>query len=91
MASVLKVTKADFEERHELFLALLDDLEDYNIADVAERSGIAVPTLYTWLAGKVVAPSSRTLFAVAEALGYRLEWRRVRGADRPQRRLYLVK
>lgn len=90
-SSVVKVTKADFFERHELFHALLEELEDYNIQDVADISGVAVPTLYSWLQGRVMAPSSRTLFAVAEAMGYRLEWRRFSKGTSLRRRLYLVK
>lgn len=89
--TVLRVTKADFEERHQLFLILLDELEKYNIAEVAKLACVSEPTLYNWLSGNVIAPSTRTLFAVANALGFELQWRQVRSAAKPKRRLYVVK
>lgn len=69
--------KATEEQRHPLFLEIIEELPEWDIASVAEVSGVHFTTLYSWLRGDTLTPITRTLFAVAEAMGYELRWERV--------------
>lgn len=74
------------ENLHELFLQVLDALSQMpNLAAVAQAAGVADQTPRNWLMGSTMTPNSRTLFAVAEALGFTIYMKRDR-----RRRAYLV-
>ena len=70
------------DQRHEVFLTLIAALARAHLPLVAERAGVSYPTLWKWLYGDVVHPHSRTLFAVADALGFTITLTRRRGAPR---------
>lgn len=72
----------DSDNRHQLFLDILGELGEWNIASIADAAEVAPATLYFWLNGVVSNPSTRTLFAVAEAMGYKLEWKKAGGKPR---------
>lgn len=79
--------EAGREQREELFDEVLRLLPLFVIEDVALVSGVSKPTLYAWMDGRVMCPSTRTLFPVARALGLEITFRRPRGATTAQRRL----
>lgn len=47
-------------------------LQSYNVKSVSDLSGVAVPTIYSWLEGRVHKPRLDTIVKVADALGYEL-------------------
>ena len=79
--------KLDEESRHHLFTEVIEELHKFDVMDVAERAGVHFTTLYNWMRYETMWPSTRTLFAVAGALGFELKWVRKRGTERPQLRI----
>lgn len=68
-------------QRHKLFVEIITRLARLDWAEtkeLARRSEVSPMTLYTWVHGETVSPLTRTLFAVAEELGYRLEWKQLK-------------
>ena len=52
----------------------------YNISDLAEKSGIARPSLHRALAGDPIKPNFTTVYNVLDAMGFQLQVRVRRGA-----------
>ena len=61
------------EQRTAVFMDLIPmiwKLNDAGIRELAKTAGIHWTTLYNWRSAKVTHPSIRTLYTVANALGY---------------------
>lgn len=52
----------------ELFSIVKAELSGYELASVANMSGVSLATLYSWINGKVTCPHWRTLFNVSVAI-----------------------
>ena len=52
----------------------------YNISDLAEKSGIARPSLHRAFAGDPIKPNFTTVYNVLDAMGFQLQVRVRRGA-----------
>lgn len=76
--------------RHALFVEIIGQLAVkpwHDLCEIAKEAEVSPQTLYNWVYGETVSPLTRTLFNVAEAMGYRLKWERIKQA----RRLRVVK
>lgn len=73
-------------KEYEAFETLKLVLARYDLASVADCSGITQQTLYNWLNGTVQSPQLRTLVAVAEVVGYTIALHQTRHAPAASRR-----
>lgn len=77
-------------QQHKLFGQVIVQLSRMSYAEqvvLAKRAKVSYPTLWNWVHGDVLWPSTRTLFHVAEAMGMELSWTQKKG----QPKLYRVK
>ena len=58
----------------ELYMSVQLDLRHQCLSDVAKLAKCSVTTVRNWRDGKTVAPRINTLNAVAQVLGYSVEW-----------------
>lgn len=60
-------------EQHQVFVEVLNALTRApSLQRVADASSVSYGTLWQWLYGETVHPNTRTLFAVAHTLGFRV-------------------
>lgn len=64
------------EERDQLFLDLVAELQGYDLTTVADAAEVSYSTLWNWLYGPTVSPRLNTLIKVGKAIGMSLEWKR---------------
>lgn len=81
MAQTIRIREEDINnQRHEVFITVLQALNRVpSLPTIADSAGVSVQTLYYWMQGPTVHPNTRTLFAVAEALGYKIVLKRTTG------------
>ena len=53
-----------------LFQAVLEELCDHDLGELADSAGVSKQTLINWWEGRTHSPQIRTLTAVADAMGY---------------------
>lgn len=90
MASAAKKIRPNIKNRHALFVEIIGQLAVkpwHDLCEIAKEAEVSPQTLYNWVYGETVSPLTRTLFNVAEAMGYRLKWERIKQV----RRLRVVK
>lgn len=68
--------------RHQLFLEMIHQLYNTDLKQLAKDAEVSISTLYNWTYGTTISPRSDTLFRVAAALGYKIEWKRSRSIGR---------
>lgn len=63
------------KELRKLFEDVKKRLQLYDKQEVADYAGVTTATLNNWLRGAVEMPQARTLFAVADAVGFTISYR----------------
>lgn len=91
--SAIKVKRATKRDMHINFWSIVTEfqLSTTNLVAIAEEAEVSVQTLCNWRDGKVFSPNTRTLFAVAEVMGYTTRFTRRGSLPKHLRRLYSVK
>jgi DNA-binding phage protein len=74
--SQLAANPTHLDARHVIFLSIIRALGRAHLPTVAKHSNVSPSTLYNWLYGDTQSPNSRTLFSVAETLGFRITFSR---------------
>lgn len=75
MTALKQASLASHDNRHKLFLQIIDLLwnyDDQGLRDLADEAGCHWVTLYSWKSGRVTSPQLNKIAGVAGAMGYEL-------------------
>ena len=75
MKNVISLNKR--KQRHELFLELIETLQQYDLSSVALAAEVHYSTLCNWLYGDTISPQLRTIMKVAPVIGLELSFTHV--------------
>ncbi len=54
---------------NEVFDTLINELQHYNVEEVAEVANVSASCIYAWLEGRTKSPLIKNVVAVAETIG----------------------
>jgi transcriptional regulator with XRE-family HTH domain len=77
MSRTLKLYKSySFRDKDPIIDTMRTMIADEKVsyAEVSEQSGVSHTTLHNWFKGTTKRPQYATVMAVAQSLGYRVEW-----------------